>query len=134
MCSAPLSSRALLNDDFLENLTKAVPLDLPSSLVSSLTSRTFPHSLKKSLISLSYAWKESPLTQISKDPSSSAGFSSSMGSTFLGAGLAATGLAAGFLATGFYYSLSSLDSFLAAGLKAFLGAGFSSDYYSDDSG
>lgn len=52
-CSLPLSSIALLNEDFLENLTKAVPLDLPSSLVKSLTSVTFPHSLKKSLISLS---------------------------------------------------------------------------------
>jgi hypothetical protein len=48
-----LSSTALLNEDFFENLTKAVPFDLPSSLVKSLTSVTFPHSLKKSLISLS---------------------------------------------------------------------------------
>jgi len=52
-CSLPLSSTALLNEDFFENLTKAVPFDLPSSLVKSLTSVTFPHSLKKSLISLS---------------------------------------------------------------------------------
>lgn len=52
-CSLPFNSRAALNDDFLENFTKAVPLDFPSSLVNNFTFVIFPHSLKKSLISLS---------------------------------------------------------------------------------
>jgi len=47
----PLSSRAELNDDFLLNFTKAVPLDFPSSLVNNFTLVMLPHEEKKSLIS-----------------------------------------------------------------------------------
>ncbi len=63
-CSVPLSSRALLNEALLLNLTKAKPLDLPSSLVKSLTLITLPKGLNKSSMSLWKAWNESPFTQI----------------------------------------------------------------------
>jgi hypothetical protein len=56
----PLSSRALLKDDLVENLTKAKPFGLPSGLLIILTLVIFPHELNKSLISPSKALKDKP--------------------------------------------------------------------------
>lgn len=71
ICSIPLNYKALLNEFLEENFTKADPFDLPSGFVSNLTLRMLPHSSNKSLISESYALKESPMTIISNSPSSS---------------------------------------------------------------
>lgn len=62
MCSLPLSSKALLKDDFDENLTKANPFGLPSGLEINLTLMTLPQGANNSLTSPSKALKESPLT------------------------------------------------------------------------
>lgn len=71
MCSIPLSSKALLNDNFDENLTKAKPFGFPSGLEINLTFKIFPQSLNKSLTSPSNALKESPWTATSNSPCSS---------------------------------------------------------------
>jgi len=50
-CSVPLNYKALFKADFLENLTKAIPLDLPSGLASKLMLRIYPHGYNKLLTS-----------------------------------------------------------------------------------
>jgi len=60
MCSVPLSSRALLKDDLVENLTKANPFGFPSGLEISFTLSMFPQESNKSLTSASKALKERP--------------------------------------------------------------------------
>lgn len=142
MWSAPLSSRALLKEDFFENLTKANPFGFPSGLEMSLTLRIFPHSLKSSLISESKALKERPWTATSNYPvSSSSLFSSFSSSIFYYCSTFFAGFftsAEGFLlGAGFSYYSSSSDTCFFAGFltsaEGFLfGAGFYYYSYSED--
>lgn len=135
MWSAPFNSRALLKEDFFENLTKAKPFGFPSGLEIIFTLRILPHSLNSSLMSASKALKESPWTATSNSPvSSSSLFSSSISysfSCFLGCFLRS---ADGFLlGAGFYsYSYSSdycfLGCFFTSAEGFLFGAGFG--YYS----
>lgn len=60
ICSVPFNSKALLNEFFEENLTKANPFGFPSGRLIILTLVTFPHGLNKSLISPSKALKDNP--------------------------------------------------------------------------
>lgn len=113
MCSDPLSSRALLRADLVENLTKAKPFGFPSGLFIILTFRIFPQALKRSLISPSKALNERPCTATSNYPSSSS---------------------YSFSGWGYYFFVClAFVAFLVISPEAFLfGAGFSS-YYSSDS-
>jgi hypothetical protein len=99
--SLPFNYKALSLLYSLSNLTKPMPLDLPSLVRSSLTSRTSPYGLNISSISPSPIDHGSPPTNTSKGPSA--------------AGLA-TALTAGF------FSTESLEAFLP------LATGFTSSY------